>query len=750
VIIEGNRFGQIGEGLKRGPANAVVFINVAGSRIGGSSAGARNLFVGSKNAAVICIGTETTENDIVGNWFGLSEGGNAVSYLHFNGYGIGLAAGAHHNRIGGPSAGSRNVISGSDDAGICFSTGAHDNTIEGNWIGLDASGTSPADNGAGIWIIAGFNNRIGGSGTGQRNILSGNRVSAIRLGRVVGQPFKDPLLDPGAGLCAGTYIEGNWIGLDHSGTRAVPNGRSFNGGSAVDIARFATGTIIGGDTPERRNVISGNAGSAIVVDATVETAHGVFGNRIGTSVDGLSALPNQGAGLSVIGERAVVVGGIGEGQQNQIAYNRGPGVSLIKLKGGMPGVELEGNLIHDNDPAGSIALANARSSNDAGDADTGPNGRQNWPLLLAAANLNGVTAVAFDLSSFARGIPVRVDVFSASGGGGKTLLGTTTVTTGADPEDRYVVSAALQFVGSSITALATTTDGTSEFSSPIKVVSGQDSDGDGLPDALEREVPITPGPGGAAPLSLYQTAGAGSPSSGDRNADGIADETQANVASVQIPDDGEWITVATTAGRTLTDVVGLRGMDVAALPDSQQVQPGAVRFTLGGATGSAEPLALWLPPQPATPTVWRLNGPAWSEITGLQVQPIGALWKVSFTLPVAPMGSDWLLGVGQPVTPLPAPVLTLLPPELQTLERPSTDSPVSLTYDAPVVEPPPQGWVRSLTIVLPAGAANWTLQTSSDLSLWENLPLAPALGATVVTLAYPVNEPARFFRWRQP
>jgi hypothetical protein len=751
VIIEGNRFGRLGDDSRHGPGNGVLFVNVASSRIGGAGSGARNIFAGSRNAAVGLLGPETAGNDIQGNWFGLSEAGDFGPSAFLNGFGIGMGVGAHDNRIGGPTALLRNIITGCTDAGVCLSTGSHDNAVEGNWIGLNAAGagTGDANSFAGIWVVSGYSNRIGGTTLGQRNVISGNRTG-IRLGRELGQVFKDKLVDPGAELCVATRIEGNWIGLDHSGTRAAPNGRSWSSGSGIEILSFATGTAIGGESAGRRNVISGNLGSGIVVEADAGTATAILGNRIGTSVDGLSALPNTRSGILVKGEPAVAIGGVGPGLGNQIAYNKGPGVNLIGLKAAVPGISLAGNLIHDNEPAANIALAVSRPPNDLGDADAGPNGRQNWPLPIAAANLSGATLVVADLTGFARGIPVLLEVFTASGGGGRSLIGSSMVTSGSDPRDRYSISCPLQFAGASIALLATTADGTSEFSPAIKVVSGLDSDGDGLPDALEREVPITPPPGGRGSPGLLRPAPAGIPTAGDRNGDGIADETQAEVASVQIPDEGAWVTVAASAGRRLTDVVGLRMIDVAALPGSHQVQPGAVRFNLGGGSGTAEPLALWLPPQPLAPTLWWQSGSAWVAFDGLRVETVGALWKLSFALPAAPAGSAWMLAVGQPATPLPAPVLTLLPREPQPVGRLPGQSPVGISHDAPAIESPSQDWVQPLTIARPLESSNWTLQSSPDLSLWENITLPPVSGATDILLTYPPLDSTRFFRWRSP
>src|SRR5690606_14130819 len=72
------------------------------------------------------------------------------------------------------------------------------NTIEGNFIGTDLSGTAAAGNaGNGIEIFGSPGNTIGGAAAGARNVLSGNGNNGVAVS--------------GAGA-AGTLIAGNSIG----------------------------------------------------------------------------------------------------------------------------------------------------------------------------------------------------------------------------------------------------------------------------------------------------------------------------------------------------------------------------------------------------------------------------------------------------------------------------------------------------------------------------------------------------------
>ncbi|WP_035602627.1 hypothetical protein [Haloferula sp. BvORR071] len=741
IVIEGNHFGRSSLSSKSGPDNGIFLGNVADSRIGGLTVSARNYFIGCGNAGIVLVGPGAAGNDIQGNWFGLKDDGNLPDLAAFNGNGIGLGFGAHHNRIGGSGDSARNIISGSEECGVVVTLGAHDNIISGNWIGLNNSGVGEgaSNNGVGIQLLAGYSNRIGGSGTGERNVISDNRLTAIQVGRDPRQTYKDPVQNPGNEICLDTSIQGNWIGTDRSGAQPVPNGRSWNGGgSAIQVLNFASGTVIGGEVLSKRNVISGNFGTGIAIAGDTGTTTAILGNRIGTAVDGLSGIPNQQAGIVLQGSSSITIGGLNPGQGNEIAYNKGPGIDFTRMKAPAPGVILAGNLIYDNGSSKSIVLASGHTANDEGDGDSGPNGLQNWPIPVAAVNQASNTLIAFDLSSFARGVQVRVDAYAASGGGGKSIIGTKSVITGSDPADRYVITGTLQFAGAPITLMATTQDGSSEFSPSFKVVSGLDSDGDGLPDALERQVPITSGNGPR-----------GVPTLGDRNGDTIADETQANVASIQVPDEGAWITIVAPAGFPITGVTGLRNIDVPSLPAENMVQPGAVRFTLGGNTGISQPMTLIVPSWAESTKIWLRNGAAWQELTGVVVQPTGSLTALAFTLPPRAPGSLWLLAIGHAIPNLPLPTLTLLPPQLRPVERGIPTSSLNLTGEGGAADPPVLDLVQPLTVSRPPGSSLWTLQTSSDMMEWENIP-SPDPAAAEYQLTWPLNAGSRFFRWFVP
>lgn len=743
VVIEGNVFGNL-EGPSgfhgSGPGNAVIFVNTRACRLGGLTLAARNYVLGSARASVALVGPDCSENTVLGNAFGLRRDGTVVGLGDFNRYGIALIQGAHHNRIGGVVDGSRNLISGCNDAGVATSLGAHDNVIEGNWIGLTGDGLGEAGNGIGVWLLAGANNRVGGSTPASRNIISGNLGAGIMVGRPSNTKFTTPSEDPKDEPSFGARLEGNWVGLDATGARARPNGRDFRSdGVGIEIQKFAAEVILGGTSVGQRNVVSGNQGPGIRFAGDDDTRVALWGNYVGVSSDGSHGVANQGPGLVITGNPAFVIGGAQPWETNRIAFNAGPGVDLQALKAGARPVVLAGNLLHDNSARGSIALAARRTASDPGDADSGPNGLQNWPLILGAYNRDGLTRVAVDLSSFKRDVVVRLDVFRAAGGGGDVWLAATNVVTGQAPKDRWLLSVPLVLVGSQLTLLATTLEGTSEFSPIAPVYSGVDSDGDGIPDALER------GNRARATASLANAA------TGDVNADGVPDAEQASVVSVQLTGQDSWITLAVPTGQRLTDVVALSPTDLPRGFAGQTVFPGALRFTREVAAAAAEPAQLWFEGRSPTPALWWSDGVTWTPLRNVSWQAQGNLTRGTLTLPATGAGAAGWIAITEPTPARPAPAITVWGPELRSLGREVTREVGGLS-DVPGVDDGAflarLGWVVPVDIAWPDDGRALRLETSVDLSWWEEVPAWPNLETGLGSLSWPAEDRARFFRWQ--
>ena len=87
-----------------------------------------------------------------------------------------LGSPAVNNTIGGATAAERNVVAGSTNTGIVLSApGTNGNTVRGNYVGTNATGTAALGNTYGIDVREGTENTI------QDNLVSGNGRTAYQL-----------------------------------------------------------------------------------------------------------------------------------------------------------------------------------------------------------------------------------------------------------------------------------------------------------------------------------------------------------------------------------------------------------------------------------------------------------------------------------------------------------------------------------------------------------------------------------------
>lgn len=150
----------------------------------------------------------------------------------------------------------------------------------------------------------------------------------------------------------GNRVEGCFIGVNATGTAALPNA-----GVGIFVDSGATRNVIGGTTPEARNVISGNAIYGLALYGPGTDRNLVQGNFFGTDVTGTLPIPNGSfAVLTYAGARANTIGGTVPGAANLISGNRGYG--LIFHGAGTEANVAQGNLI-GTDVTGRAALPNA-------------------------------------------------------------------------------------------------------------------------------------------------------------------------------------------------------------------------------------------------------------------------------------------------------------------------------------------------------------------------------------------------------
>jgi uncharacterized repeat protein (TIGR01451 family) len=361
--ILGNRIGTNPAGTA-GVANAAGGINVSNSSnttIGGTAPGSRNLISGNGNTANfapgINVGGTSTGTQILGNYIGTDASGTAI--IANNSSGVALGGTSTGTTIGGATAGAGNLISGNGRNGQFAAGvnmfGSNNNTVQGNLIGTNASGTAALPNAnGGIEINNSNNNLVGGIIAAARNIISGNGSNTGQL--------NNPADGVGVfGTSANNAIQGNFIGTDITGSAILANT-----GPGVAVFGTPSATLIGGADPAAGNVISGNGANGLYgVGVDIGSSGGgvvtVQNNRIGTNAAGTAALPNANGGVNINNSNNHLIGTAGagnlisgNGSSAGQASNPGDGIGIF---GASSGIVVRGNLV-GTDATGAAAIPN--------------------------------------------------------------------------------------------------------------------------------------------------------------------------------------------------------------------------------------------------------------------------------------------------------------------------------------------------------------------------------------------------------
>jgi Periplasmic copper-binding protein (NosD) len=292
---------------------------------------------------------DPTHAPTIGLNFG--SAGNQVSGLTVNGFGYQLAFG-----------------------------GGGNNVIEGNFIGTNPNGTAAVGGSGGISLISSSGNRIVG------NVMSGLASTALAFSFGSNN----------------NLVIGNFIGTDKSGSKALGN-------RSQGIQLYTSdGNTIGGTSASDRNVISGNAGNGIFIEASSRNL--VEGNYIGTDGSGGQAIPNAEDGILVnnLGANPAsgnTIGGTSAGAGNIMSGNSGDGVLLV------------GGLAEQNQVLGNYIGVNA--------SDTAPLGNGLSGVEISDALMNTVGGTATGARNVISGNVTGIYIHStaASLGAGNVIAG---------------------------------------------------------------------------------------------------------------------------------------------------------------------------------------------------------------------------------------------------------------------------------------------------------------------------------------
>ncbi|MEZ4703404.1 MAG: T9SS type A sorting domain-containing protein [Rhodothermales bacterium] len=339
--IEGSYLGLQPDGVTAdGNGTGILIDGSPDHVVGGEKPEQRNVISGNTGAGVTVSGMAAKNIVVAGNRIGTTADGTFAVANGAEGVHIEDAPGV---RIGGTKEAERNLISGNTTHGILV-TGAEAKGVKilGNWIGVDAGGTTALANGTddtpesghhGIAVVSAGGTVIGGAtgtpGTAPGNVIAANAANQIYVTGTKAEPADS------------VQVLGNLIGTDMSGAVALAGGQEavFVAGEAkfARIGQAGGGNVIvAGATEEKPKAgvwlldLGENTGAP---DGSTIAA-----NTIGLNVDASAVLGWMGTAVAVVtesdngGVAGVTVGGTTEADGNRI---RGIfGVTILGARAG--------------------------------------------------------------------------------------------------------------------------------------------------------------------------------------------------------------------------------------------------------------------------------------------------------------------------------------------------------------------------------------------------------------------------------
>jgi gliding motility-associated-like protein len=288
--IQNNFIGVDSSGLlRRTNNNGLIIIGCTNNSL------ISNVISGNKGQGIM-IQDVSTGNTIQSNIIGLGKDGTTA--IPDSGVGIYLLNACSLNTIGGNRA-QRNIICSNISEGIKIENSSNNNTITGNFIGVDANNNAKGNIQNGIYCINScLNTIIGGAGS-LRNVISNNIGMGIKL----------------EVSSNSTSILGNYIGVDSTGLNAMGN-------------QHGVWVLGSNGTTVQNAVISGNKDAGIRVENSSRNTV-ITGNIIGLGVDGTTAIGNKGNGMYFFSKCSNnKIGGLALAQRNIISANINIGIFL--------------------------------------------------------------------------------------------------------------------------------------------------------------------------------------------------------------------------------------------------------------------------------------------------------------------------------------------------------------------------------------------------------------------------------------
>jgi CSLREA domain-containing protein len=246
-VLEGNYVGTDAAGMSdRGNQAAGIGISdsqagltvfpATNNLVGGTSTGARNVVSGNGGPNLIGSGIalNASGNRVLGNFVGLAADGTTPL-----GNGRGIEIQDPNNVVGGGASGAGNVVSSNFELGIYLVFRAANTLVEGNTIGLDASGTLARGNGSSgvasnpVFVSGPSGNRI------VRNEIAHNGAQGATAGVLV-------IGGTGTRISENSIHDNNGLGIDLNPFGVTPNDPADVDTGPNELQNFPVLTSTGG------------------------------------------------------------------------------------------------------------------------------------------------------------------------------------------------------------------------------------------------------------------------------------------------------------------------------------------------------------------------------------------------------------------------------------------------------------------------------------------------------------------------
>jgi len=250
TTVTGNYIGVASDGTTDlgNDQNGVEVTDGASGNTIGAASGSGNVISGNTENGVLLTGSGTSSNTVLGNNIGTNDAGDSL--LGNDGDGVAITSGASAS-IGGTADGAENVIAGNKNEIYIATSG---NTLQGNYIGTNANGDDLGSSFNAIDVDAGSSNLIGGSASG-----AGNTVGFTATNSVVIAGSSNTVQGNFIGTNAsGDQLDGAGAGLRLFGSDHVIGGTGTGAANTIAHNDFGVGLSGGSGHTVRGNAIFDN------------------------------------------------------------------------------------------------------------------------------------------------------------------------------------------------------------------------------------------------------------------------------------------------------------------------------------------------------------------------------------------------------------------------------------------------------------------------------------------------------------